>query len=345
MKNGTLKSHLGGSSHRSLNEKLCLMSEAASGMAYLHSKSIIHANLKSSNVLIGPSFEALICDFGMSRIKEISSSSTSRTPATPMDGTLMYKAPEMFQATNLKRASPAIDVYAFAILCCEALKNCSAIFLATQKIERDVPNGTRPRRFDGVPDPLWALITECWDQDPTKRPAFEVVSSRVSAIRYEAAAGDPEAQFTIGKSVYFDAKSYPDAFEWYTKAANQGHAQAQYILSEWYHYGFFVTQDDAKAAEWCIKAAKQGHAKAQYKAGEYCEYSVGVTKDDAKAAEWYIMAAEQKYAKAQYKAGECYKKSKGVMKNIETARYWYRMAADQGYVSAQSALDQLPDNQ
>ena len=44
-----------------------IMMDVAHGMMYLHKQNIVHADLKSLNVLLRHSYEAVICDFGLSR--------------------------------------------------------------------------------------------------------------------------------------------------------------------------------------------------------------------------------------------------------------------------------------
>ena len=48
------------------------------------------------------------------------------------------------------------------------------------------------------------------------------------------------------------------------KNAKEGDATAQYRIGVIYRKGFHVPQDKAKAFEWFRKAAEQGHVKAQY---------------------------------------------------------------------------------
>ncbi len=55
----------------------------------------------------------------------------------------------------------------------------------------------------------------------------------------------------------------------YTKAADQGHADAQYELGFLYITGKGVEPDQQKGMEWIRKAAEQGHAKAKDFIGEY----------------------------------------------------------------------------
>jgi len=48
-----------------------------------------------------------------------------------------------------------------------------------------------------------------------------------------------------------------------------------------------VPLDDAEAVKWYRKAAEQGHAEAQYKLGLSYRYGVGVPEDAAESARWF----------------------------------------------------------
>jgi TPR repeat protein len=56
---------------------------------------------------------------------------------------------------------------------------------------------------------------------------------------------------------------YATSIVWFRKAAEQGHASAQYNLGMMYLKGQGVTHNYQEAAKWFQKAAEQGHAKAQ----------------------------------------------------------------------------------
>jgi len=71
-------------------------------------------------------------------------------------------------------------------------------------------------------------------------------------------------------------------------------ADAQYNLGKCFHFGLGVVQDDCKAVEWYTKAAEQGHMDAQFYLGRYFYLGgTGVAQDWCKAVEWWTKAAEQ----------------------------------------------------
>jgi TPR repeat protein len=58
-------------------------------------------------------------------------------------------------------------------------------------------------------------------------------------------------------------KDSATAVEWWTKAAIQGNAQAQFNLGVRYATGEGISKDFATAVEWWTKAAIQGNAQAR----------------------------------------------------------------------------------
>jgi TPR repeat protein len=78
-------------------------------------------------------------------------------------------------------------------------------------------------------------------------------------LRERAAAGDAEAQFSLGKN--YEAgrsglrKNYAEAASWYRKSAVQGNAYAQASLGILYHSGKGLPRDDVQSEMWLIIAA------------------------------------------------------------------------------------------
>ena len=78
-------------------------------------------------------------------------------------------------------------------------------------------------------------------------------------LKERAAAGDPEAQFSLGKN--YEAgrsgfkRDYAEAASWYRKSADQGNIYAQASLGILYHSGKGLPHDDVQAEMWLTISA------------------------------------------------------------------------------------------
>lgn len=70
------------------------------------------------------------------------------------------------------------------------------------------------------------------------------------------------AKFLTGDGV---SRDYAQAADWFSKAAEQGNADAQYNLGELYNKGRGVERSKKIAQKWYQAAAQQGHVKAKYR--------------------------------------------------------------------------------
>ncbi|MGB5883761.1 MAG: transglycosylase SLT domain-containing protein [Desulfobulbales bacterium] len=116
----------------------------------------------------------------------------------------------------------------------------------------------------------------------------------------KANQGDADAQFNLAL-LYYTGLGIPQdrryAIYWYTKAAEQGHVQAQYYLGKLYNFGYGeeVRQDFKLAVYWLTKASEQGLVQAQYLLGHMYEYDDEPPQDYKQAFFWYTKAAEQNH--------------------------------------------------
>src|SRR5439155_15613417 len=85
----------------------------AAGLDELHRAGLVHRDVKSSNIMLDPSGEALLTDFGLAR----SRSYTVLTLPGQIVGTLDYLAPELIRGLE---ASPSSDIYALGCVAYEA---------------------------------------------------------------------------------------------------------------------------------------------------------------------------------------------------------------------------------
>ena len=148
-------------------ERLTFASEIARGLSYLHSRRVLHLDVKSGNVLLfhgGSCRVAKLGDFGLAFVKhETTARSTVATPTTA--GTVNWKPPELFRKNGV--ATRACDVYSYA---------CVMYELASGQIPWEdygpgeivgmVSMGDRPDRPDGCVDEFWDLIQRGWAAEP-----------------------------------------------------------------------------------------------------------------------------------------------------------------------------------
>ncbi len=123
-----------------------------------------------------------------------------------------------------------------------------------------------------------------------------------------AEAGDPVAQFNLGKLYEFGGanlrRDYVQSARWYREAAAQGVAAAQNNLGLMHAQGRGVPRDIARAAELWLSAADAGYALAQYNLALAYFRGDGVAQDQSRAARWFETAAEAGLADSQYTMGQ-----------------------------------------
>jgi len=180
-----------------------LMLQVARGLKYMHSRRIVHRDLKSLNILVAPLtaapeleyseawLNAKLADFGLSKTKN---SSTSRQ--TLDIGTRKWMAPELFGIPqdeidngSMERPGPRAhpfkaDVYSFAIVCSEILTKKNPFpDVQFKDLLKHIRDGGRPELPDGCPRRLASLIKRCWELEPRSRPDFREISRELRYIR------------------------------------------------------------------------------------------------------------------------------------------------------------------
>ncbi len=166
----------------------------------------------------------------------------------------------------------------------------------------------------------------------------------VTNFRKAAEQGHAEAQFNLAimyKNGEGVEQSYTEVVKWYRKAAEQGYAEAQNNLAIMYNNGDGVEQSYTEAVKWYRKAVEQGHVTAQFNLAIMYYDGEGVEQSYTEAVKWFRKAAKQGFANAQNSLAGMYYDGKGVVKSQKEAIKWWRKSAAQGYVRAINKLKEL----
>ncbi len=191
-------------------------------------------------------------------------------------------------------------------------------------------------------------IISCSDNSPKKF----ISSSEEERIQFEfalasAEQGDAQNQYLVAQ--FYEKgqginHNYQQAINWYKKAAQQNNVEAQYALGNLYKTGRekVILADAARAAFWFQRAATQQHVLAQYELARLYHYGApGFEKNGKKASIWYEMAAQQNDVSAQYDLGFMYYVGHDIEKDIKQGMFWLQKAADNNHLHAQWLLGKI----
>ncbi|XP_043503569.1 mitogen-activated protein kinase kinase kinase 11-like isoform X4 [Polistes fuscatus] len=174
--------------------------QIARGMDYLHNKapvSLIHRDLKSSNVLLSEPIEnddlqyktLKITDFGLAR-------EVYKTTRMSAAGTYAWMAPEVIKKSTFSKAS---DVWSYGVLLWELLtgetpyKGIDALAVAygvaVNKLTLPIPST--------CPQPWRCLMEACWSSDSHCRPGFAEILLALDEVRSAFAATPHESFHTM----------------------------------------------------------------------------------------------------------------------------------------------------
>ncbi|XP_015435511.1 PREDICTED: mitogen-activated protein kinase kinase kinase 10-like isoform X1 [Dufourea novaeangliae] len=174
--------------------------QIARGMDYLHNKapiSLIHRDLKSSNVLLSEPIEnddlqyktLKITDFGLAR-------EVYKTTRMSAAGTYAWMAPEVIKKSTFSKAS---DVWSYGVLLWELLtgetpyKGIDALAVAygvaVNKLTLPIPST--------CPQPWRFLMEACWSSDSHSRPGFVAILVALDEVRSAFAATPHESFHTM----------------------------------------------------------------------------------------------------------------------------------------------------
>ncbi len=141
--------------------------DMACGLAFLHAENILHRDLKSLNVLLDEHYHAKLTDFGLSKLKTETKTTTKTQQSVGSEG---WIAPELTDPDG--KDSQKSDVFSMGITMWEIASR--KIPYETAKSRAMIPfwmaQGKREDIPTDCPPKIAYLIKWCWDTDPSKRP-------------------------------------------------------------------------------------------------------------------------------------------------------------------------------
>jgi tRNA A-37 threonylcarbamoyl transferase component Bud32 len=198
---GSLKDRIERMGPLKAGEAVRIAIEVANGLAFAHSKGIIHADLKPSNILFDANDHAKIADFGIARTPK-------EDGATPeLYATAMYVAPERIEG---KQASIQSDVYGLGLVVYEMLvgkppftSTSAGVLMRDHVVRMPVPpSHLRP----SLPKELDTIVLKALAKQPNLRyqkasdfakalAAIENIDKELATTRISAVMTEPITDF------------------------------------------------------------------------------------------------------------------------------------------------------
>lgn len=150
------------------------------GVGYLHSRGIIHADLKTDNILLSDEMTPLVADYGLSRMQP--GFMTSMDTSSGIKGTLRWTAPELYNDLAPTKES---DVWSLGMTIYELLtRGIPYAGLSDFQAMVGIVQGRLPSPPQNITEQtllkktLWSLCKACWAANPADRPSLTSIQSR-----------------------------------------------------------------------------------------------------------------------------------------------------------------------
>jgi len=162
-----------------LARALEIAAQVASGLQYAHEHKIIHRDVKPANIMITPSFEARITDFGIAK----SDGSTHLTMSGSLVGTPDYMSPEQAKGEDVDSRSDIFSLGCVLFECAAGEKpfrggSLTGVLLS---IVNNDPFGSKAWKSQGLPSALEAILKRALAKEPDKR--YSTAAELVTALR------------------------------------------------------------------------------------------------------------------------------------------------------------------
>lgn len=160
--------------------------QIAAGMEYLCSQHFVHRDLATRNCLVGDNLTVKISDFGLSR--DVYSSDYYRVQKSALLP-IRWMSPESILYGKFTVES---DIWSYGVVLWEIYSYGLQPYYAHNN--QDVVDMIRSHQVltcpEGCPPRMYALMIECWNQVPNRRPQFAEIHSRLIQWRDTCSSSD-----------------------------------------------------------------------------------------------------------------------------------------------------------
>jgi LIM domain kinase 1 len=149
-----------------------IATDVAYAMTFLHSKGLIHRDLKSNNLLVGDNWKVKVCDFGFSR-------RVNKGEVMTLCGTDEWMAPEVMCGDKYDEKA---DVFSFGMVLTELITRKKPPLRKPATGFRFEVEPFRQQAPPDCPPPLIELAIACAEQLPENRPHFRDILPKLKAL-------------------------------------------------------------------------------------------------------------------------------------------------------------------
>nr|XP_054508773.1 serine/threonine-protein kinase PAK 3-like [Agelaius phoeniceus] len=138
--------------------------ECLQGLDFLHSKQVIHRDVKSHNILLGLDGSVKLADFGLAA--QLTAEQSKRRSAV---GTTYWMAPEIF---TRKLYGPKVDIWSFGIVGIEMVEGAPPYRMKTSRtVQELISSGGRPKLQKPRQQSAWLrdFLHCCLERDEDRR--------------------------------------------------------------------------------------------------------------------------------------------------------------------------------